>query len=107
MIGASYTNVPYKLRHVVGVDTSDLFIAKTGIRGDNDLVSVGRAANHAAKLSAMPGSHQTHISGDAVFRKLNSDAKTSHDGRLKWESLPWNEMDGRRIYRSNWGYRVD
>jgi class 3 adenylate cyclase len=105
-LAAQYPLVPYKLRHVVGIDTSDLFVAKTGIRGNNDLVWVGRAANHAAKLSAMPDSHQTYIS-DEVLQKLNGDVKTAQDGRPMWESLAWRDLDGRRIHRSTWSYEVD
>ena len=33
----------------LGIDTSKLFVARTGIRKSNDLVWVGRAANYAAK----------------------------------------------------------
>jgi len=33
------------LNHVVGVDTSELFVARTGVRGSNDLVWVGRVAH--------------------------------------------------------------
>ena len=33
-----YTDNTYALRHVVGIGASDLFIAKTGGRGANDLV---------------------------------------------------------------------
>ena len=40
------------MRQSVGVDTSELLVAKTGIRTVNDLVWVGRAANYAAKLSS-------------------------------------------------------
>ena len=43
----------YVVRQIVGIDTSPLHIARTGIRGSNDLVWVGRAANYAAKLSAI------------------------------------------------------
>ena len=45
-----YPNSGYAIKHVVGIDTSSLFVARTGIRGANDLVWVGRAANYAAKL---------------------------------------------------------
>ena len=100
-----YGATEFKLKHVVGIDTSDLFVAKTGVRGDNDLVWVGRAANHAAKLAAMPDSHQTYIS-QAVFERLRNDVKTS-DGWPMWESLAWNEFNGRKIYRSDWGCELD
>ena len=51
-----YPSEGYTIKHVVGIDTSHLFVARTGIRGGaNDLVWVGRAANYAAKLSARAG----------------------------------------------------
>ena len=46
-----YPRTSYTVGHVVGIDTSKLFVARIGVRGDNDLVGVGRAANYAAKLS--------------------------------------------------------
>ena len=48
-----YPNSTYKVRQTVGIDTSKLTVARTGIRGSNDLVWVGRAANYAAKLAAL------------------------------------------------------
>ena len=45
-----YPKTDYLVKQVVGIDTSNLFVARTGIRGSNDLVWVGRAANYAAKI---------------------------------------------------------
>lgn len=101
-----YPGVPYKLKHVVGIDTSELFVAKTGIRGHNDLVWVGRAANHAAKLAAMPDRYQTYVT-EEVFERLSSDLKTSNEGRSMWEAILWSDHNGRRIYRSDWGFVID
>ena len=50
LIANCYQNFPYAIRHVAAVDTSSLFVARTGFRGANDLVWVGRAANYAAKI---------------------------------------------------------
>jgi len=50
---AQYPTTTFRVKHAVGVDTSSLFVARTGIRGANDLVWVGRAANHAAKMSSI------------------------------------------------------
>ncbi len=50
-ITAQYPKTSYAVKHVVGVDTSKLLVARTGVRGANDLVWVGRAANYAAKLN--------------------------------------------------------
>jgi class 3 adenylate cyclase len=54
-----YPNSAFQLKHSVGIDTSNLFVAKTGIRNSNDLVWVGRAANYAAKLCAVTESVAT------------------------------------------------
>ncbi len=50
---AQYPETNYSLKHVIGVDTSKLSVSRIGVRNDNDLVWVGRAANYAAKLSAL------------------------------------------------------
>ncbi|MCQ9207994.1 MAG: adenylate/guanylate cyclase domain-containing protein, partial [Omnitrophica bacterium] len=54
-IQAQYPKTSFSIEQVVGIDTSSLFVARTGIRGSNDLVWVGRAANYAAKLSSRSG----------------------------------------------------
>lgn len=83
----------------VGVDRSDLFIAKTGVRGANDLVWVGRAANYAAKLSDVRmGSYRSWIT-DAVYGQMNKGAKLSTKGENMWTAHDWN---GIRIYGSAW-----
>ena len=61
-IADEYPDSPYKINHIVGIDTSKLFVARTGIRGANNLVWVGRAANYAAKLSSGPGPTYTNNS---------------------------------------------
>lgn len=99
-INKQYTT-DFVLKHTVGIDTSDLVVARTGVRGDNDLVWVGRAANWAAKLSDLPDTHPTWIT-KAVYDMLASEAKTTSDGRNMWEERSWTSMDKAVIYRSNW-----
>jgi class 3 adenylate cyclase len=94
------------LKHVVGIDTSPLFVARTGVRGANDLVWVGRAANYAAKLSSLPEAYQTYISKE-VYNAIANDVKIWSDGRAMWEAVRWNNFDDRIIYRSNWWWNVD
>src|SRR3989442_9814444 len=53
LIKESYPKTAYVLRQSVGIDTSNLFVARTWIRNSNDLDWVGRAANYAAKLCAL------------------------------------------------------
>jgi len=89
---------------VVGIDTSKLFVAKTGIRGANDLVWVGRAANYAAKLAALDPP-RTYITQE-VYDVLDKVAKFSY-GVDMWEPVPWTEFDGRTIYASSWWWSFD
>lgn len=102
LIKVTYPNTSYVLKHTVGVDTSQLFVAKTGLRNSNDLVWVGRAANYAAKLSALGESdYPTHITED-VFNKLRQDAKVGGEPpQSMWEKVTWPEK-GITVYRSKW-----
>ncbi len=92
-----YPQTAYAPSHVVGIDTSKLFVARTGIRGSNDLVWVGRAANYAAKLATLPPAYPTYITPQ-VFQAMLDPVKTTN-GRDMWEAVTWNN---RVIYRSNW-----
>jgi len=102
-IKARYTDAQYVLQHVCGIDTSKLFVAKTGIRGSIDLVWVGRAANHAAKLAALDHTKPTWISAD-VYQQLAKEVKFV-DGVDIWLPHTWTPMNGMRIYSStyHWG----
>ncbi|KLB48388.1 adenylate/guanylate cyclase, partial [Xanthomonas euvesicatoria] len=71
---ARYTSNKFALKHVTGIDTCSLFVAKTGARGANDLVWVGRAANYAAKLTSLPSTY-TYIT-ESVYKMLADEAKT-------------------------------
>lgn len=102
---AQYPTNAYTVKHVVGVDTSNLFVTKTGIRGANDLVWVGRAANYAAKLSSLPASYATYITQQVHTGML--EAGRLSGGKSMWEAVRWNTFDDRIIYRSNWRWRVD
>jgi len=102
---AVYKESLYTLKHVVGVDTSDLFVAKTGVRGANDLVWVGRAANYAAKLAALPDSYATYITTE-VYDAMINEVKVSGEGRPMWEAVRWNTFDNRTIYQSNWWWSI-
>lgn len=106
-LAAQYPAAGYRVMQVVGIDTSPIMAARTGARGDNDLVWVGRAANHAAKLTELPAEHSTWITGE-TFDALAEDLKLGGNPRRSmWEERSWTAMGGRRIYRSNWWWRVD
>lgn len=94
---ARYPTTDYIPRHVVGVDTSRVFVARTGVRGSNDLVWVGRAANYAAKLAALPHEYPTYITSSVYSAMLDPVKFTS--GRPMWDEAVWNGMT---VYRSTW-----
>jgi class 3 adenylate cyclase len=95
----------FTLKHTVGIDSSKLFVARIGVRGDNDLVWVGRAANWAAKLSDLPDTHPTWITKQVYDNSL-TEVRTSSDGRSMWEQMVWNDMNKETIYRSNWWWSI-
>ena len=95
----------YLVRQVVGIDTSKLLVARTGIRGSNDLVWVGHAANYAAKLSSLSASYPSRLT-ETVYNQLNKSVKYADDGRSMWEVDTRNNMNGMKIYRSNWWWSI-
>lgn len=99
-----YPTAQYRPKQTVGIDTSALFVARTGVRGDNDLVWVGRAANYAAKMAALRPRYSSYISAD-VYNMLNKSAKFGGDGRNMWTSLGSTDI-GIHIYGSTWQWSV-
>jgi class 3 adenylate cyclase len=100
-ISKQYPNTSYELGHVVGIDTSKLLVARIGVRNDNDLVWVGRAANYAAKLSSIDDRNAIFITRD-VYKTLNHDAKYSSSGELMWKVDEDEELNGVAVYRASW-----
>lgn len=82
----------FQIRHGVGIDDSELFVAKTGVRGTNDLVWIGRAANYAAKLCAMREANYNTWISKAAYDLLNETARHSFgiEGRTLSDLAPSN-----------------
>lgn len=100
---AQYSDESYVVKQAVGIDFSKLLVAQTGIRGSNDLVWIGRAANYAAKLCSLRESeYVTWITKD-VFDRLTDEMKVASDGRHMWEARTWTAK-GIIVYRSNFGW---
>ena len=100
-----YPDEDYRVKQVVGIDTSELFIARTGIRGSNDLVWVGRAANYAAKLCSLSPNYPSRLT-KAVYDELDDSVKYSDEGESMWEAVTWKDMNDMTIYRSTWRWKV-
>ena len=98
---AQYGSGAYQMDHVIGVDTSTIFACRIGVRNDNDIVWVGRAANYAAKLAAI-NEYPVYITG-AVFDSMDDSSKFGGNPRqLMWQERVWTKMNQIRIFRSNW-----
>lgn len=105
-IKKQYPDTSYQVRHVAGVDTGALFVARTGVRGTNDLVWVGSAANLAAKLcDVRVGTYRSFVT-EKVYGRLNQRSKYGGSPkRLMWDKLSWEE-EGLTIYGSTWWWKI-
>lgn len=100
-----YTKTSFVIKHCVGIDKCKLFVARTGIRGSNDLVWVGRAANYAAKLCSLRHSNYASYITSDVYNNMNDEVKYSSDKRNMWESSHWTEKN-MTVYRSSWQWGI-
>lgn len=96
----------YTVDHSVGVESGKAFIVRAGVRGSNDLISVGPAPNIAAKLSDLRSGYSSYLSS-AVYGRLNEAAKLGGDPRKNmWTKTTQKVNDTTMtIYASNWRRR--
>lgn len=92
----------FRLRHCVGVDRSELLVTRSGIRGNNDLVWIGQAANYAAILSDQRDGPASYITSE-VYEYLQDEAKYGKNGERMWIQRTVT-LAGRSVscYASTW-----
>ncbi|MFS8047022.1 adenylate/guanylate cyclase domain-containing protein [Rhizobium sp. BR 314] len=106
-LNKQYTGNTFTVSQVVGIDTSEVRAARTGVRGDNDIVWVGRAANYAAKLTEIKQAERTWITKD-VYDRMAEEAKIGGNPKQDmWKRYKWSEHDGSTIYGSTWRWSFD
>jgi class 3 adenylate cyclase len=95
-------NAKFRISHGTGIDTGTVLIVRAGARGTNDLVSIGRGPNLAAKLSDLRNA-RTYITS-SVYNQLNDNAKYGGNPKKNmWESRSWEFLEEKMtIYRSSW-----
>jgi adenylate cyclase len=93
----------WAIGHGVGVDTGQAFIARGGVRDNNDLISIGSAPNVAAKLSSLRTGFQTYVT-KAVYDSMNESAKLSSASENMWTSTNSESIGGKTfsVYGSKW-----
>ena len=96
---SQYPHIDFTLQHLVGIDTSEIHAARVGVRGDTDIVWVGRAANYAAKLCNLK--NRSLWITDSVYSKILPDAKTS-SGVDMWTIEYWDAPPSTFVYGSNY-----
>lgn len=99
-----YPNTKYIMKHVVGIETSQILASRSGIRGSNDIVWVGNAANYAAKLCTLSPSYPTWIT-HRIYSSMDKSVKFSN-GKNMWEARTWPSMNNMNIYRSNYSWAL-
>lgn len=99
----SVRDASFQISHGVGVDTGQALVVRGGVRGNNDLISIGRAPNLAAKLSDLRAGFYSRITKD-VYKNMNKDVIFAHkDGSNMWQSANWTFLNENiDIYRSTW-----
>jgi class 3 adenylate cyclase len=101
-----YPSDAYAVKQIIGMDTSELRTARIGVRGYNDLVWIGRAANYAAKLCECRNDHPTWLTADA-YNRLEDRAKLGGQyNQNMWTSFNWGAMNNVTIYGSNWTWSI-
>ena len=105
-LAKQYPNFNYEVKQVVGIDTGQVRAARIGIRGGNDLVWIGRAANYAAKLTECRNDYPTWITAEA-YRKLLKWAKYGGNReQLMWKEFKWTAMNDIPVYGSSWSWSI-
>lgn len=102
---AVYKSSDFLVRHVVGIDTSQLRAARIGVRGYNDLVWIGRAANYAAKLTSL-SEKPLWITKD-VYDVMADEVKIHSQTNVDmWTLRQWTPMNNMQIYCCETSYVI-
>ena len=75
VLNKKYPSTRYSVDYSVGVDVSNLFAIRTGIRNHNDVAWVGSSANIAAKLSEIRGRSDNAFITKRVYSRIADVAK--------------------------------
>jgi class 3 adenylate cyclase len=100
---AYYNGKGIKLNYCVGVDSCEHHVVRTGIRGSNDLLWVGKAANYAAKLTTHNWSPYHSIITERVYSKLNESSKFDSQGKNMW-TQEYSDVIKEKVYKSSYSW---
>jgi class 3 adenylate cyclase len=94
----------FKISHATGVDTGTVFVVRGGIYGSNDLISIGKPPNLAAKLSDLREGDHTTFATKPVYDQTNKLLKQRLNGSTGiWEERSWSYCgESIAIFRSSY-----
>lgn len=103
----SVRNASFSIDHGVGVDSGTVLAVRGGVRGSNDLIWIGRAANLAAKLSDLrEAPYQSFITAAVYNRLIDSSKYGGAESKNMWEKRSWSFLgDSISVYRSSWHWK--
>lgn len=93
----------WALKHRTGIDIGPALVVRAGVRGHNDLVSIGFTPNVAAKLSDYKGGGPTVITND-VWDKLaysNCFSKNASSDSDEDEAI-WSRPEIKNLGGDTW-----
>lgn len=102
-INDQYPKTTFTLNHTIGIDTSSLHASRIGVRGDNDIVWVGKAANYAAKLCS-ESARPIWIT-KSVYDNIHESVKLSTTSM--WQSFKWGTMNNLEIYGTTYHWTFE
>lgn len=104
-IKSAFPSTNYSINYAVGIDVSDLFVVRTGIRGANDLAWIGNAANVAAKLSEMSRMYDRAFVTARLFNRLNDQSKYGgQNHECMWRNTG-DSIEGESVFASSWHWK--
>lgn len=98
----SIKNNGIEIRNCSGIDTGEVRAVRSGIRDNNDLIWIGKAASFSAKLSDVRDTgYHTYISS-RVYNMLSDQAKKDDDGKDAWSSTTFSFAGtSETVYKTN------
>lgn len=96
----SIRNNDIKIKHCVGIDTSEVRAVRAGIRNNNDLIWIGKAAGFAAKLSDIRDyPYEVYISKES-YNKLANSAKINGQEEVWSATTVKISGEDHKVYRT-------
>lgn len=99
----------YTLEHAAGVDMGEVLVVRAGVRGSNDLISIGAAPNLAARLSDIREAPYRSFLTAAVYDGLSAETKFAGNGSGSnmWEERSLTVRSRKMsVYRSSYHWSI-